>query len=58
MKSIPHRLRRAAAASMALFAGCAGPYDEPTTSTYVLGTIFVIIGVALGVALIISLNEG
>ena len=43
---------------MALFAGCAGPYDDPTTSTYVLGAIFVIIGVAVGVALIISLNEG
>ena len=51
-------LKRFAPAALALVAGCAGPYDDPSTSTYVLGTIFVIIGIALGAALIMSLNEG
>ena len=50
--------RRVGPLALALLAGCAGPYDEPTTSTYVLGTIFVIIGIALGVAVVMSLNEG
>ena len=52
------RLVRRAAASLILLAGCAGPYDEPTSSTYILGTIFVVIGVIAGVALIMSLNDG
>ncbi|HEU4338630.1 MAG TPA: hypothetical protein VFS19_01060 [Planctomycetota bacterium] len=38
-------------------AGCAGPYEEPGSTAYVLGTIMIIIGVALGIALILSLNE-
>ena len=50
--------KRWAPALLALSAGCAGPYDDPGTSTYVVGAIFLIIGIIAGVALIMSLNEG
>lgn len=50
--------RRWAPSLLALSAGCAGPYDEPGTSTYIVGTIFLILGVIAGAALIMSLNEG
>jgi hypothetical protein len=50
--------RRVTPALLALMAGCAGPYDDPGTSTYVVGTIFLILGIVAGVALIMSLNEG
>jgi hypothetical protein len=42
----------------ALAAGCAHSYEDPTTTTYIVGAIFVLIGVALGVAIIIGLNKG
>jgi hypothetical protein len=58
MKRALKRWRLAAGASAVLAAGCAGPYDDPTTSTYILGTIFIIIGVAAGVMLIMDLNDG
>jgi hypothetical protein len=51
------RLKRIAPAALAFMAGCAGPYDDPSTTTYVLGAIFVIIGIALGVALVMGLNS-
>ena len=50
--------RRVTPALLALIAGCAGPYDDPSTSTYVVGAIFLILGIIAGVALIMSLNEG
>jgi hypothetical protein len=33
-----------------LAAGCAGPYDNPSTSTYVIGALFILVGLALGYA--------
>ena len=52
------RFRTALPALLALAGGCAHHHEDPTTSTYVWGTIFLLIGVALGIAVIMSLNEG
>ena len=58
MKRASNRIRRVLVSAFVLTAGCAGhPYEEPGTTGYVLGTIMVIVGIALGVALIFSLNE-
>ena len=53
MKRLAKRLAPVAAV---LIAGCAGPYDDPTTSTYVIGAIFIIIGLALGYAVVTGSN--
>ena len=51
-------MRSALAALVALAAGCAHAYEDPSTSTYIIGGIFLLIGILVGVAVIMSLNEG
>lgn len=57
MKRTSSRFRGVLMGAVLATAGCAGPYEEPGSTAYVLGTIMIIIGVALGIALILSLNE-
>ncbi len=54
-KKVARGLRAALPAMIALAAGCAH-HGETGTSAYVWGTLFLLIGIAAGVALILSLN--
>ncbi len=57
MRRAARRIRAAGPALLALASGCAHHAEEAGTSAYVLGSIFVLIGLIAGVALIFSLNE-
>ena len=54
MTRIPRRSRVALLGVAVLAVGCAGPYDKPSTSTYILGAIFILIGIVLAYELIVS----
>jgi hypothetical protein len=56
MKRLARKLRGAIPSACVLAAGCAH-YGDTSTSAYVMGTIFLLVGLALGVALIFSLNS-
>lgn len=56
MKRLARKARGAVPAASVLAAGCAH-YGDTSTSAYVMGTLFIIIGLAVGVALIMSLNS-
>ena len=54
MRRIALRSRMGLLGAAVLAAGCAGPYDKPTTSTYIIGGIFVLLGLVLAYELIVS----
>ncbi|HZN61578.1 MAG TPA: hypothetical protein VFC90_04150 [Planctomycetota bacterium] len=58
MKRFAAKGRFGAASAAVLAAGCASYDDMGSTSSYVIGALFVIVGLALAAALVISLNEG
>ena len=55
MRRFKTGLRAALPALAALAAGCAH-YGDTSTSAYVWGTVFILIGCIAGVAMIMSLN--
>jgi len=55
MRRLKRGFRAALPALAALAAGCAH-YGDTSTSAYIWGSVFILIGVIAGVAIILSLN--